>query len=85
MNNGEQQTFDLFAFPKQGALMTLERIERSIIFHVGKPPMLRGASRVATVVLPIFEFIFYWCICFSLASVMGRVWGWLRGSMKARP
>jgi len=50
-----------------------------------KPPMLQGASPEAAVVLPIFEFIFYWGISLSLASVIRRGWEWLCGSMKARP
>jgi hypothetical protein len=34
-----------------------------------KPPMLQGASPIATAVMPIFEFIFYWCIILSVASL----------------
>jgi hypothetical protein len=47
-----------------------------------KPPMLQGVSPTAAVVLPIFEFMFYWCICLSLASLLQRGWEWLRGSTK---
>ena len=33
-----------------------------------KVPMLQGASPIATVVLPIFEFAFYYCVILSLAA-----------------
>jgi hypothetical protein len=32
-----------------------------------KPPLLQGASPVATSIMPIFEFIFYWCIILGAA------------------
>jgi hypothetical protein len=35
-----------------------------------KPPMLQGASPVAAAVMPIFEFIFYWCVILSTASLL---------------
>ena len=37
-----------------------------------KPPMLQGVSPVAASVMPIFEFIFYWCIILVLASTLRR-------------
>jgi len=37
-----------------------------------KPPMLQGASPVAAVVIAIFEFMFYWCIVLSIASLLKR-------------
>ena len=36
------------------------------------PPMLQGVSPIAAVVMPIFEFIFYWCIILSVASLIRR-------------
>jgi hypothetical protein len=35
-----------------------------------KVPMLQGASPVAAIIMPIFEFIFYWCISLAIASVL---------------
>ncbi|HTP13233.1 MAG TPA: hypothetical protein VMM37_06365 [Bacteroidota bacterium] len=35
-----------------------------------KPPMLQGASPVAAVVLPFFEFIFYWCIITAVSAFL---------------
>jgi hypothetical protein len=37
-----------------------------------KPPMLQGVSPVAASVMPIFEFIFYWCVILVLASALRR-------------
>ena len=31
-----------------------------------KPPMLQGASPLATAIMPIFEFIFYYCVILTL-------------------
>jgi hypothetical protein len=33
-----------------------------------KPPMLQGAGPVPAVVIAIFEFIFYWCVCLAFTS-----------------
>jgi hypothetical protein len=38
-----------------------------------KPPMLQGASPVATAIMPIFEFIFYYGLILSLALVGRRI------------
>ena len=35
-----------------------------------KPPMLQGASPVAAAVMPIFEFVCYWCIILSVSSLV---------------
>lgn len=35
-----------------------------------KPPMLQGVSPIAAVIMPIFEFIFYWCVILSIASLL---------------
>jgi hypothetical protein len=43
-----------------------------------KPPMLEGASPVATVIMPIFEFVFYYCVILSLTALQRR--GCLRAS-----
>ena len=48
-----------------GIITHLWAIYRGIL---DKPPMLQGANPVAAVVIAAFEFIFYWCICLSLAS-----------------
>lgn len=42
---------------------------------VEKPPLLRGASPVAAVGIAIFEFVFYWCVCLSIAALVERRWG----------
>jgi hypothetical protein len=44
-----------------------------------KPPMLQGASPVAAVVIAVFEFMFYWCIVLSIASLLQRGRQWLKG------
>ena len=49
-----------------------------------KPPMLQGASPIATAVMPIFEFIFYWCIIISAASLLQRAWDWSRRLFNCR-
>lgn len=38
-----------------------------------KPPMLQGVSPLSASVMPIFEFIFYWCIILSVASLFYRL------------
>jgi hypothetical protein len=38
-----------------------------------KPPMLRGASPVAAVVFPFFEFVLYWCITVTVATLAQRI------------
>ncbi len=38
-----------------------------------KPPMLQGASPIATVIMPIFEFIFYYCVILSLTALLRRI------------
>jgi len=53
-----------------GALTHLWAISRGIL---DKPPMLQGASPVAAVVFPIFEFILYWCITVSVAFGLRRL------------
>jgi hypothetical protein len=48
---------------------------------VEKPPMLRGASPIAAVVIAFFEYMFYWCAILSLSAL--TYWGWktLRNKM----
>lgn len=36
---------------------------------LGKVPMLQGASPVAAVIMPIFEFAFYYCVILSIAAL----------------
>ncbi len=38
-----------------------------------KPPMLKGASPFAAILIAAFEFIFYWCICLGLISLFGYI------------
>jgi hypothetical protein len=35
-----------------------------------KPPMLQGAGSIPAIVIAIFEFIFYWCVCLSITSLI---------------
>lgn len=60
-----------------GMITHLWAVYRGILV---KPPMLQGASPVAAVVIAIFEFIFYWCITLSIASLLQRDRKWLSGS-----
>ncbi|MFZ2098771.1 MAG: hypothetical protein WAV05_19225 [Anaerolineales bacterium] len=41
---------------------------------VSKPPVLQGAAPVAAVVIAIFEFMLYWCVILSVASLL--YYGW---------
>jgi hypothetical protein len=52
-----------------GMITHLWAIHRGIL---EKPPLLQGASSVAAVVIAIFEFMFYWCIVLSIASLLKR-------------
>ena len=45
---------------------------------LAKPPMLQGVSPVAAAIMPIFEFIFYWCIILSVAWLLQHSWQWTR-------
>jgi hypothetical protein len=49
-----------------GSLTHLWAIHRGIL---NKPPLLQGVSSVSALVLPFFEFIFYWSIILGLASI----------------
>ena len=53
-----------------GGLTHMWAISRGIL---EKPPMLQGASPVAAVIFPIFEFTLYWCITVSLTSLVQRL------------
>jgi len=37
-----------------------------------KPPMLQGASPVATAIMPLFEFFFYYCLILTFALLLHR-------------
>lgn len=54
-----------------GVLTHLWAVYRGI---VTKPPMLQGASPLGAVVIAFFEFIFYWCVILTLATVMDWAW-----------
>jgi hypothetical protein len=48
----------------------LGMITHILAIHRGileKPPLLQGVSPVAASIMPIFEFIFYWCIILGLS------------------
>lgn len=50
-----------------GVLTHLWAIYRGILT---KPPMLRGSSPFAALLIAFFEYIFYWCIITSLSSTL---------------
>ena len=39
---------------------------------IDKPPMLRGVSPLAVAVMPIFEFLFYWCVILTVSLFVYR-------------
>jgi hypothetical protein len=49
-----------------GMITHIWAIEQGIL---NKPPMLIGASPIAATILPVFEFIFYWCIIITVTLV----------------
>jgi len=53
-----------------GMLTHIWAISRGIL---DKPPMLKGASPIAASIMPIFEFIFYWCIIFGITLILDKV------------
>jgi hypothetical protein len=53
-----------------GMLTHMWAITRGII---DKPPMLQGVSPIAVCVMPVFEFVFYYCIIVSLATVLQKI------------
>lgn len=48
-----------------GSLTHVWAISRGIL---DKPPMLQGASPWAAIILPFFEFVFYWCIIVGVST-----------------
>ncbi len=52
-----------------GMLTHLWGISRGLI---DKPPMLKGLNALPVAVMPVFEFIFYWCIILSIALFVSR-------------
>ena len=40
---------------------------------VTTPPMLQGASPLGAVVIAFFEYIFYWCVILTIATIMDWV------------
>ncbi len=36
------------------------------------PPMLQGVSVLSVAVMPVFEFVFYWCITLTIALFFYR-------------
>jgi len=47
-----------------GMITHIVAIQRGIL---EKPPLLQGVSPVAASIMPIFEFIFYWCVILGVA------------------
>jgi len=41
---------------------------------VDEPPVLQGTAPEAAVIVAIFEFMFYWCIILSIASLLQCYW-----------
>jgi len=54
-----------------GMITHILAIQRGLL---EKPPMLQEAGVIAASVMPIFEFIFYWCV------ILGLTMKWLRKS-----
>ena len=50
-----------------GSLTHIWAVYRGV---VSKPPMLQGASPLGAVVIAFFEYIFYWCVILTLATIM---------------
>jgi hypothetical protein len=50
-----------------GVITHILAIYRGIL---DKPPMLIGASPFAALTIAAFEFIFYWCICLTIARLI---------------
>jgi hypothetical protein len=50
-----------------GVITHILAIYRGIL---DKPPMLTGASPFAALTIAAFEFIFYWCICLTIARLI---------------
>jgi hypothetical protein len=60
-----------------GSLTHVWAISRGIL---DKPPMLQGASPWAAIVLPFFEFIFYWCIILAVSTFVYSQWTRVRAA-----
>ncbi len=53
-----------------GPITHIWAISRGIL---EKPPMLQGVSPTAAVVMPFFEFLFYWCVILSLSKFFNDI------------
>jgi hypothetical protein len=53
-----------------GIMSHIWAISRGIL---EKPPMLQGASPISAIVIAMFEFIFYWCVCLSIVFLAGQI------------
>ena len=53
-----------------GMITHVWAISRSLL---DKPPMLQGVSPLSASVMPIFEFMFYWCIILMISSFLYRL------------
>jgi hypothetical protein len=58
-----------------GSLTHIWAVYRGI---VTKPPMLKGASPLAAVVIAFFEYVFYWCTILAAAKIMD----WMQMKLK---
>jgi Na+/serine symporter len=46
--------------------------------------MLQGANPVGAIVIAVFEFMFYWCIMLSVASLLRHGWESSRNLIRGR-
>jgi hypothetical protein len=58
-----------------GMVTHLWGVSRGLIDY---PPMLQGVSVLAVAVMPIFEFVFYWCIILRIALFIHRKYRFLK-------
>jgi hypothetical protein len=64
-----------------GMIGILTHIRAVHLGIVTKPPMLRGASPLAAIIVAFFEFIFYWCTILLIAKLLN----WLQMSLRHKP
>jgi len=62
-----------------GMLTHLWGVTRGLI---DKPPMLQGVSLLSVAVMPVFEFIFYWCVIVTISLFLHRRWSRSRQATK---
>jgi len=74
--NGKHHPLPIFFFLSGfwGVLTHIWAIQRGIL----RPPMLRGASPLAALLIAFFEYIFYWCIITFIAATIHRIYHYHR-------